>query len=104
MLCRSVFGVLKEQSEKSLTIYIEPWEYAMKYSLSYTARIARWKPSLDEYQHEEQPDTTPKEWIATISKSHHNHKYTLPNRLDFAISHYPQFLAQKGYEAMDLTV
>ena len=72
VVCRDGFGKLVSESEDSLTISLEPWQFEKTYSAVLDtegemgtargqARLARWEPSLDEYQREERSDTVPAE-------------------------------------------
>ena len=42
-----------------MTICLEPWKFDRVYTLPPKARMARWEPSLDEYERVERSDTTP---------------------------------------------
>ena len=64
VVCRDGFGKLVSESEDSLTISLEPWQFEKTYSAVLDtegemgtargqARLARWEPSLDEHQREE---------------------------------------------------
>ena len=106
VVCRDGFGKLVSESEDSLTISLEPWQFEKTYSAVLDtegdmgtargqARLARWEPSLDEYEREERSDTVPAEWKEAIEKFHRAHNHTSPNCKDPARRQHPRYPAQK---------
>ena len=104
VVCGDGLGKLINKSEESMAICVEPWKYKIVYTSSdknrnvcppgHRARWARWEPSLDDYEREEQSDTVPKEWKKGIDAFHGSHNHTLPNTNDLAKRTYPVYRSQ----------
>ena len=78
VLCRDGFGELKEKTNQSMTICLESWKFDQVYNPPPKSRMARWEPSLDEYERIERSDTTPQEWKDAIDAFLRSHNHTSP--------------------------
>ena len=105
VLCRAGFGKLISDTEDSLTVSLEPWKYEKEYKSSTDeygnlisphekANIARWEPSLDDYEREEYSNTVPEEWKLTIENFHRSHNHSSPNMGDPAKRRHPVYRTQ----------
>ena len=95
VLCRDGCGELKEKTDQSMTICLEPWKFDRVYTPPPKARMARWEPSLDEYERVERSDTTPQEWKDAIDSFLRGHNHTSPNTNDSAKRRHPTSQTQQ---------
>ena len=102
VVCCDGFGKLISASEESVTSCLNPWKYDRVYAPSFDSNgnaigsavdrawMARWEPSLDEYNREERSDTAPVEWKTAIESFHQSHNHTSPDTRDMAKRTHPK--------------
>ena len=104
VICRAGSGTLLEKPEESIKIYLKPRKFEKVYSSTdndgivyppcQKERLARWEPSLDDYERDERSDTVPQEWKNDIEELNRSHNHTSPKTKDPAKRRHPQFPAQ----------